>query len=74
MYSYEQRLRAVELYIQLGKRVGATMRQLGVNRKQSQTASRMTSGGNLWRLKETGCMRIPQSGGQFCPVTENAWS
>jgi transposase-like protein len=29
MYSYEQRLRAVELYIQLGKRVGATMRQLG---------------------------------------------
>jgi len=29
MYSYEQRLRAVELYIQLGKRVGATIRQLG---------------------------------------------
>jgi len=32
----------------------------------------MTSGGNLWCLKETGCMRIPQSGGQFCAETEKA--
>jgi len=37
-------------------------------------ASRMTSGGNLWRLKETGCMRIPQSVGQFWPERENAQS
>jgi transposase InsO family protein/transposase-like protein len=29
MYSYEDRLRAVRLYIKLGKRVGATIRQLG---------------------------------------------
>lgn len=29
MYSYEDRLRAVRLYIKLGKRVGPTIRQLG---------------------------------------------
>ena len=29
MYSYEDRLRAVQLFIKLGKRVGLTIRQLG---------------------------------------------
>ncbi len=29
MYSYEERLRAVQLYIKLGKRIGLTIRQLG---------------------------------------------
>jgi transposase-like protein len=29
MYSYEDRVRAVELYLKLGKRVKATVRQLG---------------------------------------------
>ena len=29
MYSYEERLRAVKLYIKLGKRVRATIRELG---------------------------------------------
>jgi putative transposase len=29
MYSYSDRLRAVELYIRLGKRLNATIRQLG---------------------------------------------
>jgi hypothetical protein len=29
MYSYEDRIRAVELYIKLDKLVGATIRQLG---------------------------------------------
>jgi len=29
MYSYEDRIRAVELYIKLGKQVRATIRQLG---------------------------------------------
>ena len=24
-------------------------------------------------LVSTDCMRIPRSGGQFCPETENAW-
>jgi transposase-like protein len=29
MYSYEDRIRAVELYIKLGKRIRASIRQLG---------------------------------------------
>ena len=29
MYSYEDRVKAVQLYIKLGKRVGATIRTLG---------------------------------------------
>jgi len=28
MYSYEERMRAVQLYIKLGKRIRATIRQL----------------------------------------------
>lgn len=35
MYSYEDRLRAVRLYIKLGKRVGATIRQLGYPTKNA---------------------------------------
>jgi len=30
MYSYEERIRAVKLYIKLSKRTGATIRQLGL--------------------------------------------
>lgn len=29
MYSYEERIRAVKLYLKLGKRLTATVRQLG---------------------------------------------
>lgn len=29
MYSYEDRIRAVQLYIKLGKRISAPIRQLG---------------------------------------------
>lgn len=29
MYSYEDRIRAVELYIKVGKLIGVTIRQLG---------------------------------------------
>lgn len=29
MFSYEDRIRAVQLYIKLGRRVAATIRQLG---------------------------------------------
>jgi transposase-like protein len=36
MYSYEDRLRAVQLYIKLGKRVGVTIRQLGYPTKNSR--------------------------------------
>ncbi|MFM0525455.1 hypothetical protein PQR11_10750 [Paraburkholderia strydomiana] len=35
MYSYEDRMRAVRLYMKLGKRVGATIRQLGYPTKNS---------------------------------------
>jgi transposase-like protein len=35
MYSYEDRVRAVELYIKLGKRVRATIRQLGYPTKNA---------------------------------------
>ena len=35
MYSYEDRIRAVELYIKLGKRVGPTVRQLGYPTKNA---------------------------------------
>lgn len=35
MYSYEERMRAVELYIKLGKRVRATIRELGYPTKKS---------------------------------------
>ncbi|WP_320534850.1 IS3 family transposase [Robbsia andropogonis] len=35
MYSYEDRMRAVRLYLKLGKRVGATIRNLGYPTKKS---------------------------------------
>lgn len=35
MYSYEDRMRAVRLYLKLGKRIGATIRQLGYPTKNS---------------------------------------
>ena len=35
MYSYADRIRAVRLYIKLGKRVAATLRQLGHPTKNS---------------------------------------
>ena len=35
MYSYEDRIRAVQLYIKLGKRTGATIRQLGYPTKNA---------------------------------------
>ena len=35
MYSYEDRVRAVELFIKLGKRVRPTIRQLGYPTKNS---------------------------------------
>jgi len=38
MYSYEERLRAVKLYIKLGRRCKATIRQLGYATKNSLKA------------------------------------
>ncbi|ANJ87245.1 hypothetical protein MB84_30250 (plasmid) [Pandoraea oxalativorans] len=38
MYSYQERVRAVELYLKLGKRSKATIRQLGYPTKNSLKA------------------------------------
>ena len=38
MYSYDDRLRAVQLYIKLGKRAGLTIRQLGYPTKNALKA------------------------------------
>ena len=38
MYSYEERIQAVKLYIKLGKRTGPTIRQLGYPTKNSLKA------------------------------------
>lgn len=38
MYSYEDRIRAVQLYLKLGKRIRATIRQLGYTTKNSLKA------------------------------------
>lgn len=38
MYSYEDRIRAVELYLELGKRIEATIRQLGYPTRKSLKA------------------------------------
>jgi len=38
MYSYEERIRAVELYVKLGGRLGATLRKLGYHTKNSLKA------------------------------------
>ena len=35
MYSYEERIRAVRLYIKLGRRVAVTIRQLGYPTKNA---------------------------------------
>jgi hypothetical protein len=35
MYSYEERMRAGELYIKLGKRLGAAIRELGYPTKNA---------------------------------------
>jgi len=35
MFSYKDRLRAVQLYIKLGKRIGLTIRQLGYPTKNA---------------------------------------
>tara|TARA_R100001377_G_scaffold60964_1_gene37072 strand:+ start:521 stop:697 length:177 start_codon:yes stop_codon:yes gene_type:complete len=49
MYSYEERLRAVKLYIKLGKRVQATIRELGYPTKErpERVASRIRTSAGL---------------------------
>jgi transposase InsO family protein/transposase-like protein len=50
MYSYEDRLRAVRLYIKLGKRVGLTIRQLGYPTKNALKG---------WHREFERCLDLP---------------
>ena len=50
MYSYEDRLRAVRLYIELGKRVGLTIRQLGYPTKNALKG---------WHREFERCLDLP---------------
>ena len=43
MFSYEDRLRAVQLYIKLGKRIGLTIRQLGYPTKNEVAPEKWSS-------------------------------
>jgi len=49
MFSYEDRIRAVRLYLKLGKRIGATIRQLGYPTKNSLKA---------WHLEYEQCHHL----------------
>ena len=51
MYSYEDRIRAVELYIKLGKRVRASIRQLGYPTKNSLKG---------WHGEYERCLNLPR--------------
>jgi transposase InsO family protein/transposase-like protein len=51
MYSYEDGIRAVKLYIKLGKRTGATIRQLGYPTKNSLKS---------WHAEYERCLDLPR--------------
>lgn len=59
MYSYEDRIRAVQLYIKLGKRVAATIRQLGYPNKNSL---------KNWHREYLG---VPVACGQGVPLADD---
>ena len=50
MYSYEERIRAVKLFIELGRRSAATIRQLGYPTKNSLKS---------WHLEYERCHDLP---------------
>ena len=50
MFSYEDRLRAVQLYIKLGKRIGLTIRQLGYPTKNALLS---------WHREYEKCLDLP---------------
>ena len=50
MFSYEDRLRAVQLYIKLGKRIGLTIRQLGYPTKNALLS---------WHREYEQCLDLP---------------
>lgn len=68
MYSYEDKARAVELYIKLGKRVGATIRQLGYPTKNALKGRRREFEQHLdlpWAVR-AGLPILPRAEGGGC--------
>ena len=57
MYSYEDRVRAVKLYIKLGKRIAATIRELGYPTKNAL---------KNWHLEFERCRDLPMRYLRFC--------
>ncbi len=51
MHSYEDRIRAVKLYIKLGKQTGATIRLLGYPTKHSLKS---------WHAEYERCLELPR--------------
>lgn len=51
MYSYEDHIRAVKLYIKLGKRTGSTIRQLGYPTRKSLKS---------WHAEYERCFDLPR--------------
>lgn len=64
MYSYEERVRAVELYLKLGKRIKATIRQLGYG--CTQVVARVRAGRGAWDWSIAGCWLRRGSGHYWC--------
>ena len=71
MYSYEDRIRAVKLYIKLGKRTGATLRQLGYPTKNALKSWHRAyeRGGD----KASGSHRVVHPAGQCESSGAKAW-
>lgn len=76
MYSYEDRVRAVELYIKLGKRVHATIRQLGLPDQECLAGATNTSNASnyLWavRSERRSSLSLPTPG--FWPLLRQVGS
>ena len=62
MYSYEDRIRAVRLYIKLGERTGTTIRQLGYPTKNALKSwhREYEQGGDL-RVGHVRSVSVPNS-------------
>lgn len=81
MCSYEDRLRAVQLYIQIGKRLGLTIRQLGYRRIHTSLSDQSVriSEKLVRRLMKQACLvaatskrrRYGSYMGEISPAPEN---
>ena len=60
MYLYEERIRAVKLYIKLGQRIGPTLRQLGYPTKNSLKGCSPDNAACARHDAAFGCGRLSQ--------------